>query len=164
MCFLNGIFSPTFPLEKMTLFDMVYAALAPSKWLAFSSKPTPPNDEGNELSSSPSHWIYLEEDGLSGHWMKEGDDDKMIADVFVERTLFLVPGGRFLIVTSPIGTMIWDFGLSAYRRHTPEFKPEVVAAADSPLDTLDEFFPTPDGLGVYMVKCRKDDINGQEIQ
>ncbi|KAF9479325.1 hypothetical protein BDN70DRAFT_932655 [Pholiota conissans] len=109
ICLANAIFLPTFPLDEMTVPELEHAAMAPYKWLALGYV----GDGSGTRTSVGTHRIRnLSPVEASLH---SDEMDPPEEDDFEVRSLFLVPGGRFLVTFSWRWICVWDLGFA-----TPE--------------------------------------------
>jgi hypothetical protein len=132
-CFLYKVFAPTFPTENMSASDLEHAALAPFRFASnLGCGPNPPSRRAlqpvRDTSLHPR--------------------DPQTLHTFQISAAYLVPGGRFLLLNSTIGTLsLYDLGYSV--AHTP---------SDFPVTSVIWRFrvsafsaqPTADGQGVRL--------------
>ncbi|KAJ3526579.1 hypothetical protein NMY22_g10109 [Coprinellus aureogranulatus] len=130
-CEENGLFKASFPLEKMSDAELEHLALSPTKFEKLVTG-------RNGLRLIPAHVSVFK---------LQHEDDVIDTD-----TIFMIPGGRYLITRRPeVGIYLWDLGYNARPasscsiRHLPIGKPFVLHAP----------VPTPDGKGVRFFYCHE---------
>ena len=90
MCFDNTLFQPSFPIPDMSNLELEQAATAPHRWIELCGtfKEQLPGDPRAILCPRTTRSI------------------KNVAKSY----LFLVPGGRYLVVAGSEGLSVWDLG------------------------------------------------------
>ncbi|KAF5357140.1 hypothetical protein D9756_006812 [Leucocoprinus leucothites] len=102
MSIANNVFLPTFQLDEMTTQELSQAAVAPSRWLTVVRQryrqQAPAKQARGEMILEPSAVNSTPIDlGLPA-------DDEV-------QSLFLVPGGRFVVLLTLHSLQVWDLGL-----------------------------------------------------
>lgn len=155
MCRNNGVFLPTYLINDMTASDLELASMAPYKWRSQALEKCEIHLPHHLLALQGAPAPIFAGDVLEYRLQLEDHFDN-------NSTLYLVPGGRYLIATSDGGTLIWDLGFSACGRHAPGYEPRIVAAAEFPDNHVNCFQPSSDGLGIYLLKHRNAEEYGDD--
>ena len=97
VCLDNTLFLPSFPISDMSDLELERSAMAPHKWIelcgAFEKQHL--NDPGATLRPRATRII----------------DDSLLIEVNINITeFFIVPGGRYLVSSSPEGVSVLDLG------------------------------------------------------
>lgn len=144
MCLANGLFLPTFPLADMSLKELESAALAPYKWRSVAARAYPHTQElpaHSHLFSPMASDSSATDDGEPG----EEDDYDL-------RSVFLVPGGRYLVTFAWRWIAVWDLGFSPYRGRGSFTK--VIARAKVKLHSKYLVHASPDGRALrVLISC-----------
>ncbi|KAJ7739974.1 hypothetical protein DFH07DRAFT_70581 [Mycena maculata] len=137
ICEMNSLFEPSFPFDDMSLLELQRAATSVSR--RFTKKLYKP--EGDALSPFVSRI-------LTPRVVKTSN--VAARDPGVLKTLDLVPGGRFLFITTDTVVHLWDLGQGANKL----IKPHALASIELPDQSSEasiSFLPTPDGTGLEVM-------------
>ncbi|EDR03794.1 uncharacterized protein LACBIDRAFT_331240 [Laccaria bicolor S238N-H82] len=143
VCVANSVFAPSFPLTEMTLLELEHAAVVPSLWRSIGSAKhdDQPYRTKRTLRGPTSHG----DDGITT-W---GDT---LSD------LFLVPGGRYLILFFDHLMSVYDLGI------TPDTlldcNTRLLASVEIQFKWLFLVHPSPDGSALRI--CVSDELAEDE--
>lgn len=138
MCQDNTVYRHSFPTTSMSLLDLEYAAMAPKKWELLALRGKSLEDE---IPSFATHTI--------GSQYFVGDADP--------KDLYLIPGGRFLIVLQRGYLNLWDLGyISAIGSVRPEMK-EIARIQTDCLSYTVHTSPDGSALRILAVNYEPDD-------
>jgi hypothetical protein len=133
VCVANSVFAPSFPFMEMTLLELEHAAVIPSLWRSIGSanKPLPVGDDQPHRTKRILCGPTSHGDGGITAW---GDT---LSD------LFLVPGGRYLILFFDDLMSVYDLG------NTPDTlldcNTRLLASVEIQFKWLFLVHPSPDG-------------------
>ena len=139
MCRRQGVFAPSFPLEEMSMTELEHASLCPSRLSSLIHNDIPLRSFVTRI---------LEPRTPSAGTDSEG---KLHCS-----NVFLIPGGRFLVVSSDHGICLWDLGIHGGK--APRFRP--VAVIPEVRRSVLCTGPTQDGLGVILISCPSGLVSG----
>ncbi|EDR03747.1 uncharacterized protein LACBIDRAFT_306762 [Laccaria bicolor S238N-H82] len=128
MCRRHGVFAPSFPLEDMSITELEHASLCPSRLSSLIHNDIPLRSFVTRI--------------LEPRTPTDSEGDLCCSSVF------LIPGGRFLVVDSAHGICLWDLGIHGGK--APKFRPVAVI----PDVMLLCCGPTQDGLGIILISRR----------
>ena len=134
VCLDNTLFLPSFPMPDMSDLELEQASIAPHKWIELcgASKKQHPGDPGAILYPRTT---------------------RIIRDVAMPPMpyLFLVPGGRYLVVAANKRLFVWDLG------YVSDAYCKLIASGDIGLNGGSHFESsymvqaTPDGMGLIIL-------------
>ncbi|KAJ7185710.1 hypothetical protein C8R46DRAFT_1061508 [Mycena filopes] len=147
VCEINSLFKPSFPHDDMSFSDLQRAATfgaAPR----FTRRLYKREGDGVSVPLMPFHRrVFTPRVTKSSNVASE--------DPGTLKTLDLIPGGRFLIITTDTLLHLWDLGYDATKLIRPHALASV-ALPDSGGEPLVSVLPTDDGTGLeIMVMCYK---------
>ena len=101
VCLDNTLFLPSFPIPDMSDLELEQAAIAPCRWreLCATFERQHLNDPGVILCPRTTRTIK--------------DSLPTVVNYPTITDLFIVPGGRYLVSTSPDGIFVWDLGYTS---------------------------------------------------
>lgn len=147
ICLANAVFLPTFPLDKMSLAELEHAAMAPYKWMALSSA----RDGSASRTALNTHRMRF----LSPLAAESLDSDEMDTaeeDDFEVRSLFLVPGGRYLVTFAWRWVCVWDIGFAPHPENDYIHRPIAMVKMD--LHSTHLVHASPDGQALRIfISC-----------
>jgi hypothetical protein len=135
VCVDNTLFLPSFPIPDMSDLELEQAAIAPHRWLHLCGvfKKQHPGDPGAILRPRTTRFI-------------------MSVDMWANGTgpmLFLVPGGRYVVVVANECLFVWDLGYVSNAYCT------LIASVGLEFDYFDELvfmvLATPDKMGLIIL-------------
>ncbi|KDR79805.1 hypothetical protein GALMADRAFT_208115 [Galerina marginata CBS 339.88] len=149
VCIRNSTFRPSFSLESMSRLALEHAATAPRRWIALASRTS-----DRDRPIPPYKTSYL----------------KPTASEILERcaTLYLVPGGRFLVTVSWNMVAVWDLDfVVGLGLHVTQFM-EPLALTKLTFTGMFLVHPTPDDLGLRILLSALEptwqgDFNGGDL-
>ena len=130
VCLENTLFLPSFPLSDMSNLEIEKAAMGPRRWIelcgAFEKQH--PNDDGVILRPRATRII------------------NDLLDTYIHCKLFIVPGGRYLVSSSPDCISVLDLG------YTSSSDCKLIASVGLPVENSYckdvTVQATPDGTGL----------------
>jgi hypothetical protein len=129
VCLDNGLFLPSFPIPDMSDLELEQAAIAPHRWIELCGdfkKQHHPGDTGTILRPRTTRIIR--------------DSDVPMS------YLFLVPGGRYLVVAGDFGLFVWDLGYVSNAHCT------LIASVElEGVSITCKVQATPDGMGLVIL-------------
>ncbi|KDR79839.1 hypothetical protein GALMADRAFT_241929 [Galerina marginata CBS 339.88] len=131
MCYQNTVFAPTFSIDDMSVSELEKAATAPARML---SRLENHQKSSHKTPLKPHRTRYF-----------SPEDDEVNFD-----SVFLVPGGRFLVTGSLDGLKLWD--LSSFSN---ENAPQIVMSWLFPLNTVFGIKPTAGREGLILAAGRE---------
>ena len=111
VCEEDRIFLPTFPLAQMSSKELEVAASGPARFASSMMCYGRPRAEGSENAAA--HEVHIMATNVPQYKRTCHLDSSSTAslDWKSNHSLFLVPGGRFLILQMTKGVQLWDLGV-----------------------------------------------------
>ena len=139
VCFDNTLFLPSFPIPEMSDLEIEKAAMGPRRWI--------------ELCGAYEKQVFFN-DGRPAQLLPR--TTRIIDDLFDTKVdfdstdLFLVPGGRYLVCSSPIDIFVLDLGYasSADCKLMASVEPEGG-------NKVSMVHTTPDGMGLAIYSANE---------
>ncbi|KAF8196100.1 hypothetical protein BJ912DRAFT_956313 [Pholiota molesta] len=156
ICLANAVFLPTFPLDEMSLAELEHAAIAPYKWLALASA----RDGSASRTALNTHRMRF----LSPLAAESLDSDEMDTaeeDDFEVRSLFLVPGGRYLVTFAWRWICVWDTGFSPHPENDYIHRPMAMVKVN--LHSTHLVHASPDGQALRIIISCPSYVNEEKI-
>jgi hypothetical protein len=140
MCIANDVFLPTFELDDMTTEDLSQAATAPSRWLTV-------------VRERYRQQVTVKQ-GCSGMILKPPAVNSTPIDLGLlphdeVQSVFLVPGGRFIVFLTLHSLQVWDSGLVGKDKVTARRVTSVKMNQQYNIGLSAQ--PTKDGMGLRLV-------------
>ncbi|KAF8800147.1 hypothetical protein BYT27DRAFT_7200661 [Phlegmacium glaucopus] len=143
VCHENLLFLPTFPIAAMSVSQLEHAATAPLRWIALSSS----KDRNNDEVLHPRGTRVIE-NSLTSMMKALQFHDLQTGRHF--SSLYLVPGGRYLVTSGPNCLGVWDLRYVSDGDMSDDGKPTMWATEINNLLSF-RVHPTPDGLGIRIL-------------
>ena len=131
VCLDNTLFLPSFPISDMSVFEIEKAAMGPRRWIELCEKQHL-NDPAATLCPRATRII---------------DDSPFAAEVdYVSTEIFIVPGGRYLVISAPESISVLDLGC------TSNSNCKLIASVEPPEGEYETCIvqATPDGMGLVI--------------
>ena len=136
VCFENTLFLPSFPISDMSDLEIEKAAMGPRRWIELCGayEKQHRNDPSASLSPRSARIIRVDHDDLATNIGYNNTD------------FFIVPGGRYLVRSSPNGISVWDLG------YTSSSDCKLIASVGPEGgSTTCNVQATPDGMGLIIL-------------
>ncbi|KAJ3560496.1 hypothetical protein NP233_g10802 [Leucocoprinus birnbaumii] len=144
----NDVFLPTFQLDQMTTQELSQAAVTPSRWLALVRQKYRQQHQLSSLAPSQATANTSGDMILKPSVVNSTPIDLGLPTDDEVQSLFLVPGGRFVVLLTLHSLQVWDLGFVGK---------EGVAHRVTSVETNQQYNigfsvqPTKDGLGLRVV-------------
>ena len=154
ICHKNMLFLPSFSIPDMSVGQLERAATTPFRWIALSSKDT-------KVDYIPSHSTSrIRIDTLIGpmvddfQYLKYSDEDDDDGEGPVRKylsSLYLVPGGRYLVTHGDQNLSVLDLGCASDEDMSSDSR--LARVWSTRVQHMEGFdvHPTPDGLGIRIL-------------
>ena len=130
VCFDNTLFLPSFPISDMSDLEIENAAMGPRRWIELCSA------YEKQILNNPASILYPRTTRIIDHLFATEVD-------YETNDFFIVPGGRYLVKSSPDNISVLDLG------YTSSADCKLIASVE-PYGGCDVFVvhTTPDGMGL----------------
>ena len=152
ICHKNKLFLPSFSIPDMSVGQLERAATTPFRWIALSSK-----DRKGDIPSHSTRRIRV--DTLIGpmvddfQYLEYSDEDNDDSEGPVRRflSLYLVPGGRYLVTLDDQNLSVLDLGCTSDQDMSSDSRLARAWSTKVQHTEAFDFHPTPDGLGIRIL-------------